>query len=503
MRDDAVAESGIDGPVVDLLLVVLGAFHRDNISYCYWKSSRRIREVLAGEADLDLLVAREEQHRARRILLECRLKQFPSVPSRNHPAVESFLGYDESSGLIVHLHLHFRLVLGARLFKNHRLAWEKTLLARAIPHPAFPILMLDPAHEALLLVVRGCIELRRRDPVTLRHWRATKAKFALDHAQLAARLDRATVLARARELVDDNLADRLADAVCSNEAFANRGGLRRRVHAYLAPHRSYNAAEGGLRSAARAVPWLFGGLNKRYLHAPRPWSRKAPGGGIVVAVLGVDGSGKTTVVGTMRAWLGAEIDVLPIYFGTGGGRPSFLLLPFKLMVPLVTRFMRTKPKGSSHGKVSGRPPGALYSALMMLWATVLAVEKRMKLLAARRGADRGLVVVADRYPQNQILDYNDGPLLPRLARVPQWLRGFEARAYALARQLPPDLVIKLDATPETIALREPDMDAEIIRARTAAVMQLGFPESRVVNVDAQQPLADVIRAVKAEIWRML
>jgi hypothetical protein len=139
----------------------------------------------------------------------------------------------------------------------------------------------------------------------------------------------------------------------------------------------------------------------------------------------------------------------------------------------------------------------------MVWATVVAVEKRTKLSAAHRGAIRGLVVLTDRYPQNEIVGFNEGPLMSCLTRVPLWLRRFEAKAYSLADRLPPDLVIKLIVTPETAATREPDMDRAVIRARTEAVPRLAFAVARVVSIDAEQPLTDVIRAVKREIWRLL
>ena len=180
-----------------------------------------------------------------------------------------------------------------------------------------------------------------------------------------------------------------------------------------------------------------------------------------------------------------------------------MLRPLKLMVPLMRRLYKTKPKGASHGNVSGRPPGRLYSALMMGWAVIVAREKRNKLLAARRGADRGLVVIADRYPQDEIVGFNDGPLLTRLSQVPRWLRRIEAASYALARDLPPDLVIKLEVLTETAARREPDMDPALIGERIADLRRLAFAGARVTRVDAEQPLADVIRAVKGEIWRLL
>ncbi len=488
---------------LQLLQTLLSIFQCNDISYCYWKSSRRLPAVLAGEADLDLLVAKDDQHRAGRLLSECGFKLFPAVASRDHPAILSFLGFDEPSGRILHVHLHTRLLTGERLLRNYRLPWEAAILASSMRHPTSQLRILDPASEAVLLAVRACLELRRRDAITLLHWRATQQKFAADRKDLAARLDRATLHRRAAEFLRDDTAGLLADAICGNQPWDGGRRLRRLVGRDLAAHRMYGAGEARLRSVGRAVRWLAGGLNKRYLHAPRPWGRRAPGGGCVIALMGVDGSGKTTVTAAVRTWLGGEVDVMPIYFGTGDGRPSLLLLPLKLAVPLFTRLFKRKPRGSSHGAVSSQAPGRLYSALLIVWSTVLALEKRSKLRAAHRGSARGLVVIADRYPQDEDLDYNDGPLLPRLARVPPGLRTFEAGAYALARTLPPDLVIKLEAPAELLAQREPDMDRGVIRERVDAVRRLRFPGARVVRVDATQPLADVIRAVKGEIWSML
>jgi thymidylate kinase len=422
---------------------------------------------------------------------------------RDHPAILSYLGYDEPSGRLIHLHLHFRLVIGERLHKNYCIPWETEILARSIPHPSLPVKLLDPASEAVLLGVRTCLELGRLDPVTLRGRRTTLARFSLDRERLALAIDHAQLAGRASELLGDDLGAMLADAICSKAPFDENGRLRTAVRKHFAPYRTYNMLEARLRSATRAIHWVAGGLNKFYLHLPRPWSRRAPGGGCVVALIGIDGSGKTTVTAAIRAWLGSEIDVMPIYFGTGGGRPSLLLRPFKLMVPLLAPLLRNKPRVSSHGKVSGAAPGLLYSTLLMVWATVVAREKRIKLLAASRGASRGLVVVTDRYPQNEISGFNDGPLLTRLAWAPSRLRRWEARAYALAERLPPDLVIKLIVTPETVARREPDMDSTVIAKRIEEIPRLVFSGARVVSINAEQPLADVIHAVKQEVWRLL
>lgn len=485
------------------VLAALADFEGQMISYCYWKSSRRAGSALNGDGDVDLLIKKKDQHRAEAILFKQGFKRFPSVAWRDHPAIASFLGFDEASGRLIHFHLHFRLIVGERLLKNYRIPWEQDLLVRAIPHPTLPIRILDPVSEAIMLTVRACLEFGRLDPATLRVWRATTKKFALDRIGLAARVDRRTLFERARELMSEELAEMVADAIYGKPELERCRRLRRSVRAHFAPHRTYNSLEARLRSAGRIVLWIAGSLNKRLLHLARPWNRRAPSSGCVVALTGVDGSGKTTVSAAIRKWLGAEIDVIPIYFGTGNGRPSIWLWPLKRMIPMIVSMIGVKSESASNGKTLGGSPGLIYSMFLIVWAMAVAREKRSKLLAARRGSARGMVVLTDRYPQNEIIGFNEGPLLAGLAGVPRWLRFREAAAYALAHRLPPDLVIKLNVTPETAAQREPSMNMEVIRRRIDELTRLVFPGARVVCVDAEQPVTEVIRAVKHEVWQLL
>jgi hypothetical protein len=487
---------------VDPLRELIQTLNDRGVAWCYWKSRSRLSEALSGSSDLDVLVAREDHALLARILEECGFKLFPSGRFRDDPCMASFFGLDESSGRLQHVHVHFCPVFGHALSKNYRLPWTAAILSHAVMHPTLPARVPDPATETLLVFLRRCLDISATDPVARYNWRKMTARLAAAQAVLRRDVDGATLRARASELLGEDVAD---DIVTEFLGPARRipPSLRRRIHRTLAPWRRYNTVEALLRAGARAAVAGWDIINRRFLHAPRPMRRRPFPGGLVVAVLGVDGSGKTTVTRTIRAWLDAEIDVIPIYFGTGGGRPSLILAPLKILVPLAQALTRRKPAGASHGQISDHPPGRLYSYLLTLWATVLSIEKRMKLVAAHRGAARGAVVIADRYPQDQLPSYNDGPLLPRLRTVPTWLRQFEARSYALARRLPPDLVIRLDATPDVLACREPDMDRAVLTDRVEGVRQLAFPGVPLIAVDATRPLDEVIRRVKCEIWRHL
>ncbi len=212
-KTELVRSPAAESAILPLVLMVVNDFNRHDVDYFYWKSSNRVYRGLTGDGDLDLLVAQEDQHRAQAILLERGLKSFPAVAYRDNPSVSSFLGYDEPSGRIVHVHLHFRLIAGATLLKNYHIPWEAAFAARTVIHPALPIPMLNSIDEALLLIVRACLELRRSDPVVLRNWQTMTRKFALDRADLAARVSRSALKRRATELLGDDLAEIVTEAL--------------------------------------------------------------------------------------------------------------------------------------------------------------------------------------------------------------------------------------------------------------------------------------------------
>src|SRR5260370_7848325 len=132
---DIMPSPRAESSTLPVLRAALADLHRHNISYCYWKSGRHIHSVLAGERDLDLLVGRQDQYRAEMVLLALDFKLFPAVVNRDHPSVLSFLGHDEASGRLVHIHLHFRLIVGEPPPKHYRPPRQTITLSPAVPPP--------------------------------------------------------------------------------------------------------------------------------------------------------------------------------------------------------------------------------------------------------------------------------------------------------------------------------------------------------------------------------
>ena len=137
-----------------------------------------------------------------------------------------------------------------------------------------------------------------------------------------------------------------------------------------------------------------------------------------MALLGCDGSGKSTHIKEIAEWLSWKLDVLPIYFGSGDGPGSLLRWPLKLAADIMRR---KGPTGMSKASMRLRDDVSWYKRFGRVpWALFLAMEKRKKLKRLWRARNRGMIVLCDRFPQNQIKGFNDGPLPGALWRGWVW-----------------------------------------------------------------------------------
>ena len=491
-------EVGSGAPLHKSASTLLNALHAEGISYCHWKSNQHVRAGLDGATDLDILVARRHARKVQEVLAATGYKQFSSSPSGAYSAVEDYLGFEPDSGDLIHLHLHYRLVLGEKHLKGYCLPWEEELLGRRRFDREHGIYTAPPDSELLLLLLRSALKIRARDWLKGALGRTYFGKDDLaEYRWLHERTDVTTVGRLTDRLLGAEAAAAIRPLLEQPPMLAALARLRQAAAPALSLHRSYGAVEARARRWAREATWFVGALNKKFLRRPWRFRKSLPTGGLLVAVVGADGAGKTTLLAELAPWLGWKLDVFQVYHGSGDGRASLLRAPLVLLKPLFKR-----RSGTSTGAGRGRPGWARGG-----WALVLALEKRGKLQDSWRARDRGMVVLADRYPQNQVAGFNDGPLLaawddrPLLHRLAAW----EGAAYRWADARPPDLVIKLDIDADTAFRRKPDddMDLEEVERRVRAVAGLRFPGADVVTVDARRPREQVILEVKRAIWERL
>jgi len=488
--------------------------HAESISYCHWKSNEHLRASLLGRTDLDLLVHRPAAQPLARILSETSFKRFHTVPHVAYPGIESYFGLDPRSGALLHLHVHYQLTLGEKDLKGYRLPWENVVLGTRVFDEDAAIYVADPDIEVLLLLVRAALKLRWRDRLSPLIGRAYfRGNVLRELRWLAARVHPDRLLEHARPLVGEEAARQAVQLVLGPPPSVQRlTAFRRSIRPPLAEYRMYGAVEARRRRWVREAARAWARLRERTPHTPAPTKRLVPQGGLLVAFVGLDGSGKSTLVTEITAWLSALVDVVPIYLGSGKGPTS---VARRLLEGVAALLRPVAPGGDEEGATpAGAAPARgqrsswLRTCGELLWVVALARERRRRLRQARRARNLGMVVVCDRFLQTQFTDFNDGPAFSHWLDERSWLLRAAARdelaAIRAAELQPPDLVIRLRVNPEVAARRRPTMPLERLQRSAEKIASLRYPPTtRVAEINADEPLEQVLLAVKHAIWESL
>jgi len=463
----------------------------------HWKSNNHLAAALAGETDLDLLVAQDDAQRFRQLVLQYGFKLVISPPAKQFPGVEDYLGFDLATGRLSHLHVYYRLVLGKPFVKNHRLPLEDALLASARRHQSERVMIPTPAWELVVLVARILLKTGTRDllrpvldPAPLPQF--LQAELAYLTAQVH-QGELQAVLAANRvipsEVVLAFLEAWKAGRLTPLRLFRLRSKLRRALTPYQ-----------------RSPRWqTTGRYLVRVLQSRWPWGHKVRKrivtGGVTIAFVGADGAGKSTITADTRRWLSWKLDVRTLYMGTQ--QPSWISrsaqLPFRIMARL--HRLCTARLGENHALT--RAMAALRYPLESVHAVALGIDRYRRSRLGRHAADQGTVVLFDRFPLPEVYQAMDGPRIdPSWGPFCEQLARVERRLYqAIA---PPDCLIVLQVSPEVALARKPDPTPEKVTAKSTAVRNLqGHGTPHLTHVDADAPLEQVLLQVKRAVWSLL
>jgi thymidylate kinase len=226
---------------------------------------------------------------------------------------------------------------------------------------------------------------------------------------------------------------------------------------------------------------------------------RAPARGAVIAFVGSEATGKSTLLAAVEGWLGAEAPVRRVH----AGKPPSTALTFvpHVLLPAMRRAFPRQRLTSVEARRTERPDERV-SLLFALRAVMLAYERRALLRRAFEASRGGAIVLSDRYPSARS-GAPDGPQLggTQAAGRPGplgRLASLEARLY---RQIPaPALVVRLtapvDVTLSRNAARGKVEPEEYVRRRHAMSSKLEFDGAPVLAVDTDRPFDLVLAEVK-------
>jgi thymidylate kinase len=491
-----------------IALRLFAALDAAGVRHCHWKSNEHLLAGLAGETDLDLLVDPERSADVDAVLLALGFRRFQSPPRLTFPGVFDWLGFDDDTGRLVHVHLHHRLLTGRRFVKEQGLPWVGAVLDARVRDPATGVYVTHPALELVVLLVRAAFKTRGD---------TLPAGLVREFDWLYARVDFRDVEVWAHQILSPADAGFALDLLLTRR-HGERDALRalhRRVWAALADHRLVSGGAAATRGPLRAAEQTAARVTRKVTGAGRVGKRLVPTGRLV-AVIGCDGAGKSTVAAELARWLAWKIDARTVYLGVGEGRVGLKVRALRRLARAAEK-QPTEPPGPPRPSPSSAPrPGTMPTRLPFpqllrdvgsgLLNNAMADERMAKLREAQAFRAAGGILLTDRFPQTQFPGIYDGPRTTRSDHESVVRRAFaarEARLYETMADLAPDLVIKLHVPVEIAVARKPGHNRGAIQRKCDLTVALEFPRSVVVDVDAARPLDEVLLDCKRILWRHL
>ncbi|MGZ4153820.1 MAG: hypothetical protein ACXVQ0_05020 [Actinomycetota bacterium] len=497
---ERTAQTPSDGEVVlGLVRTLCDRLAHDRVAYCHWKSNEALDRSASGDNDLDLLIADADAFEG--ILRELGFKVALAPSTKQMPGVFHAYGLDGASGRLVHIHAHYRLVLGDDMTKNYRLPIEDAYIRSATQGPVFRV--PSPEFEFVVFVVRMVLKHSTLDALASGHGRLLPSE-ARERRWLLERADVAHARRIALEhmpFVDADLWDACVRCLQPGTSHAARITTARRLESALARHaRRSPMLDVPLRLWRRARVIV----RRRLLHRPPPRGRLAAGGA-VIALVGGDGAGKSTAAEEIERWLSKDFRTIALHLG----KPPRSRLSAAVQIAWKRGPHRGGARGATVADLAAAPDraGGARTYVKLLQHVLIARDRSLAVRAARRAAADGVIVVADRFPVPAVASM-DAPIAPRIlgARagnpLARALAAVERRAYArIAR---PDILVVLKVDPDVAAERKRGVDDEaVVRRRAEEIAGIDWAAASAIVIDAGAPRDDVTKQIKSAIWERL
>ena len=472
---------------------LFAAFDARDVRYCHWKSNQHLDAALAGTTDLDVLVAAAQAGPCRRLLQEFGCRQVVPQPMSRCPGIEDWLAFDAETGALAHIHLHFSIVVGMNP-KNYHLPLEEWLLTGC--GRLHDLRIAAHARELIVLTVRTALKVRYRDllkacmrPAYGLLPGAVRAEFdwlleRTNRDDLPACLQASGLPFDAPLLIgflDRYRAGRITPACLLRFKLKMAGCLKRyalrpvlRVHA--------GRAAGSVRN------FLFRTGRKKTLRER----------GVFFALVGADGSGKTTLACDLAAWLGWKLETRTLYFGIPKSAWLYAALTKAGQGAdmLTARCIRLRFKPAARFLES-----CVRFLQSLLWVYVawhrFALSRR-----AQAYCRKGFVVIGERFPLQHFDSMSEPMDGPRLQKNPRGTLLHRLERFLYTRIGMPDRLIVLKAGADALCARKAYASMALLREKADAVNSIAASDT-VFTVDAEESYALVLQAVQTRVWELL
>jgi len=473
----------------------------DGIRYGVFKSSCNIAVALAGDQDLDILVAREDYHLFCTIATECAGVRSANHPSLKSPGREDWFIPDFDRAKYLHLDVHINIRLGGKFNKRYPVySYDDIGRWNMITFGTLRLCVASADDEARVTLSRVAF---RANAISPRSWQQLKGDWAKELKDLlfpAVERGEAIVTFPTKPILQCRVQRNGPEISVTRRDLAC---IRRAVRTHCAV--SWRSSlRDPILNVLRASHYIVSRLANRISPGIIVDRRSPISGGLIVAVVAPDGMGKTTQVRRMSIIFGWKFSSATFYLGSGDGKGWWIRRMIR------SRYIRHRSikEGilSAASEATKRPKLKTYLGIcfLELWGVLIALERYASVVKARRVADRGFIVFCDRWPQAIEHGFLDGPTQHPRIGTQGLLRKWELRLYDRMAAFQPEIPIQLVGDHSLSDARKPgELKREDFDRRIALMRKIRELEPKTHVIDAGGNLDDVSRSLFKLIWSEL
>ena len=365
--------------------------HSEDIQYCHWKSINRMEEVYKGLTDIDILVSISHAERFVKILSDFNAKSVLPRIWMIYPNMEDYLLYDD--GKIFHFHIHYKLMMGKKNLKEYLLPLEELYLNNRVYNKEYDTFIVPSSLDIIMLLIRkiqktsfsmsmklffSSIDYKNDDEITYLLEHITKKDFYTYLNQVD------------KKLHAEGSLYKIIDEIYKNNFIINYKQYKD-IKNIISSYKIYNPLYNLL------VPKIRKYLNYFVAFSSRNNAKHFKKSGLSIALVGADGSGKTTVADQLIKKLRYKLSAKKYYLGCN--KRSYSVIS-KMLVSSSYLFRIFKKLNSKNNLFANLH---FFGVLIAEYACLY--DRRRLYLQSLKDIANGMIVVYERFPLKDTIDY--------------------------------------------------------------------------------------------------